>query len=54
MLPPTINDDQKGFLKDSYIGENIRHIGIHRKTLCSRRAVVDFEKAFDSFLLKQF
>ena len=53
VLPESIRDSQKGFLKGRYIGENIQTIydlnvileSTHKKALL---LLVDFEKVFDS------
>ena len=53
VLPTIINDDQKGFLKGRYIGENIRlmydvlmYTQLHQRP--GLLLLVDFQKAFDS------
>ena len=53
VLPKLIGDDQKGFLKGRYIGENIRLL--YNTLLYAKQhqipgllLMVDFEKAFDS------
>ena len=53
MLPKLIADDQKGFIKDKYIGENIRttfnRIQYSKiRKLMGMLLLIDFEKAFDS------
>ena len=53
ILPNLINHDQTGFLKDRFIGENIRLIdGIIQyateKNISGLLLFIDFEKAFDS------
>jgi hypothetical protein len=61
VLPNLINSDQTGFLKERYIGENIRTIAdiIDYTSLKNKPGVIlliDFEKAFDtikwSFIIK--
>ena len=61
VLPSIINCDQNGFMKDRYIGENIRTIAdlIEYTSLKNHPGIVlllDFEKAFDtikwSFIIK--
>ena len=53
ILPDLINDDQKGFMKGRYIGENIRllydlifYTKLRKKP--GMLLLIDFEKAFDS------
>ena len=53
MLPNIIGNEQKGFLKNRYIGENIRtvydlmeHLEISNRS--GMLLLLDFEKAFDS------
>jgi len=53
ILPSLINDDQKGFMKGRYIGENIRQLydiilytELYNKP--GMLLLIDFEKAFDS------
>ena len=62
-IPNIINYDQTGFLKDRFVGENIRLIdGIIKYTAAKNIPgllfFLDFEKAFDtvewSFLQKNF
>ena len=53
VLPKIITDDQKGFIKDRYIGENIRTIFDSTqyakiRKLMGMLLLIDFEKAFDS------
>ena len=53
VLPNIIGNDQKGFLKNRYIGENIRTVYdtlsyTKNKNICGMLLMVDFEKAFDS------
>ena len=53
VLPKLIGDDQKGFLKGKYIGENIRLLYdtllyAKQHQIPSLLLMVDFEKAFDS------
>ena len=53
MLPKIIADDQKGFIKDRYIGENIRTIFDSTQYTKIRKLMgillfLDFEEAFDS------
>ena len=53
VLPNIISNSQKGFLKDRYIGENIRLVYDTIQFLNKRRRLglillIDFEKAFDS------
>ena len=53
VLPNIIQSEQKGFLKDRYIGENIRTVSdslefIKRKKITGMLLLIDFEKAFDS------
>ena len=53
VLPSVILSEQKGFLKDRYIGENIRTVSdyfyyIKQKQLTGMLLLIDFEKAFDS------
>ena len=53
VLPKLIGDDQKGFLKGRYIGENIRLLYdtllyAKQHQIPSLLLMVDFEKAFDS------
>ena len=53
VLPNIIQSEQKGFLKDRYIGENIRTVSdslefIKRKKITGILLLIDFEKAFDS------
>ena len=53
MLPKIIADDQKGFIKDRYIGENIRTIFDSIQFAKTRKLMgmllfIDFAKAFDS------
>ena len=53
VLPIIINSDQNGFLKDRYIGENIRTIAdvIDYTSLKQKPGIIlllDFEKAFDT------
>ena len=53
MLPKIIADDQKGFIKDRYIGENIRTIFDNIqyakiRKLTGMLLLIDFEKALDS------
>ena len=55
MLPKIIHEDQKGFIKGRYIGENIRLLYdllqyAETKQLPGLLLMVDFEKAFDSVL----
>ena len=55
VLPQLIHDDQKGFIKGRYIGENIRPLYdvlqyAETKQLPGPVLMVDFEKAFDSVL----
>jgi hypothetical protein len=61
ILPEYIDESQFGYIKDRYIGENIRCL-IDLNTLCEKNNIeayaiqIDFEKAFDSvnweFMLK--
>jgi hypothetical protein len=61
ILPEYIDESQFGYVKDRYIGENIRCV-IDLNTLCEKEKLeayaiqIDFEKAFDSvnwdFMLK--
>ena len=53
VLPSIIQSEQKGFLKNRYIGENIRTIAdsleyIRQKKITGMILLIDFEKAFDS------
>ena len=53
VLPNLINHDQTGFLKDRFIGENIRLINCiiqyaTEKNVPGLLLFIDFEKAFDS------
>ena len=53
VLPKLIGNDQKGFIKDRYIGENIRTVFdgvkyIKDKKMTGMLLLIDFEKAFDS------
>ena len=53
LLPNLISDDQTGFIKDRFIGENIRLIDSVMKFTASRNIpglllFLDFEKAFDT------
>ena len=53
VLPSIIQNEQKGFLKNRYIGENIRTIAdsleyIRQKKIMGMTLLIDFEKAFDS------
>ena len=53
VLPKIINNDQTGFLKNSFIGENIRLINdiidfTEHKNLKGLLFFVDFEKTFDN------
>ena len=53
VLPDIISEDQKGFLKNRYIGENIRSVYdimeyLDKKKLGGMLLLIDFEKAFDS------
>ena len=53
MLPNIIQSEQKGFLKDCYIEENIWTVldtlyYIRQKRLTGMLLLIDFEKAFDS------
>ena len=53
VLPSIIQSEQKGFLKNHYIGENIRTIAdsleyIRQKKITGMILLIDFEKAFDS------
>ena len=53
VLPKIIADDQKGFIKDRYIGENTRTIFdsiqyAKIRKLTGMLLFIDFEKAFDS------
>ena len=53
LLPNLISDDQTGFVKDRFIGENIRLIDSVMKFTASRNIpglllFLDFEKAFNS------
>ena len=53
ILSNTINNDQTGFLKNRFIGENIRLIDsiidyTNRKQIPGLLLFIDFEKAFDS------
>ena len=53
LLPNLISDDQTGFVKDRFIGENIRLIDSVMKFTASRNIpglllFLDFEKAFDT------
>ena len=53
VLPNLINNDQTGFLKDRFIGENIRLIDgiiqyVTEKNIPGLLLFIDFEKAFDS------
>ena len=57
ILEQIINEDQKGFIKNRYIGENIRHlydiIDITKdENIQGLVLLVDFEKAFDSISWK--
>ena len=66
ILPKIINNDQTGFLKDRFIGENIRLIDsiINKNYYTNTEQIpglllfIDFEKAFDtiewSFIEKTF
>jgi hypothetical protein len=52
-LPDIISQDQKGFLKGRFIGENTRLVYdtmdyLKRKSKCGLLLLIDFEKAFDS------
>ena len=52
-LPKRIHSDQTGFIKDRYIGQNIRLLSdlmeyTDAKTISGIFLFVDFEKAFDS------
>ena len=53
VLPSIIHGDQTGFLKNRYIGENIR-LFLDSIDLCKQFSIkgivfsIDFEKAFDS------
>lgn len=52
-LPKIINNDQTGFLKNRFIGENIRFINsiidfTNVKQIPGLLLFIDFEKAFDS------
>ena len=53
MLPSIIYEDQKGFMKGRYIGENIRIVydvlvKTKKEQITSLLLLTDFEKAFDS------
>ena len=53
VLPKLISNDQKGFIKDRYIGENIRTVFDGVEYLKDTKSLgmlplIDFEKAFDS------
>ena len=53
VLPGIISDDQKGFLKNRYIGENIRTVydimhELEKRGKSGLLLLIDFEKAFDS------
>ena len=53
VLPGLIQSEQKGFLKDRYIGENIHTVAdslhyIRQKHLTGMLLLIDFQKAFDS------
>ena len=53
VLPSIISDDQKGFMKGRYIGENIRKIYdlmqyTEKENIPGMLLTVDCEKAFDS------
>ena len=53
VLPNTINNDQTGFLKGRFIGENVRFIDsviryAAEKNIRGLLLFIDFEKAFDS------
>ena len=53
LLPKIINNDQTGFLKNRFIGENIRFINdnidfTEHKNLKGLLLFLDFEKAFDT------
>ena len=53
VLPNIISNEQKGFLKNRYIGENIRTIYdvieyLEQKNKVGLLLLIDFEKAFDS------
>ena len=53
LLPNLISDDQTGFIKDRFIGENIRLIDSVMKFTASKNIpglllFLDFEKAFDT------
>ena len=53
LLPNLISDDQTGFIKDRFIGENIRLVDSVMKFTASRNIpglllFLDFEKAFDT------
>ena len=53
VLPKIINNDQTGFLKNRFIGENIRLINdiidfTENKNLKGLLLFLDFEKAFDT------
>ena len=53
VLPSIIQNEQNGFLKNRYIGENIRTIAdsleyIRQKKVTGMTLQIDFEKAFDS------
>ena len=53
ILPDYIDESQFGYIKDRYIGENMRCV-IDLNTMCKRNNTeayaiqIDFEKAFDS------
>ena len=52
VLPKKIEQEQKGFLSDRYIGENVRPVydTVHcmkHKNLVGMILLIDFEKAFD-------
>ena len=49
-LPKLIHSDQTGFIKDRYIGQNIRLLSdlMDAKKISGIFLLVDFEKAFDS------
>ena len=57
ILDKIINEDQKGFIKNRYIGENIRQLYdildiTKEKNIPGLLLLVDFEKAFDSISWK--